>query len=172
MTGIIPAYPGGFGRLRAVVRPGSSDNPCLHPVGEVADVASIAEIGVQDQVLSAADIDIDGLGIITAGLRRFRPELLLAIDQDAKHDAPERPGTLVNADQGLESTISRLDSIHQERATIGPDATVVHLAGQLERTSVNRPIGATMSRGPDIGDIDRLHEVAFLEVDHQRASGR
>ena len=41
--------------------PGSANDPRLHPVGEVADIAAIAEFGVQDQDLAAGQVDVDGL---------------------------------------------------------------------------------------------------------------
>src|SRR5438105_3491075 len=38
----------------------SADDPRFHPIGEVADVTAVAELGGQDQDLAADQVDVDG----------------------------------------------------------------------------------------------------------------
>src|SRR5437899_11890393 len=81
-------------------RPSSTDDPGLDPVGEVADLAPLAELRHQDQGLGPGQVHIDRLRGVADGHRR-RDEAFLAIDQDAEDDAPQRARAVVEADERL-----------------------------------------------------------------------
>src|SRR5689334_8364572 len=100
-----------------------ADDPGLGPIGEIADIAAVAEFGHENQDLTAREVDVQGLGRVAFGQGR-RLESLLTIHEDAEDDAPERPGPLIDADQGLEAAIPRLDPIGEQGPALRPDPPV------------------------------------------------
>src|SRR5205085_87778 len=111
-----------------------------------------AELGGQNQDLAAGQVDVDGFRDVTVRQgSRLGP--LLVVDEDAEDDAAQRPGALVDTDEGLESAVSRLDPVGQQGTALGADTPVIRLADQLEGMAVDRPIGPERARRPDERDI-------------------
>src|SRR4051794_2131736 len=78
----------------------SADDPGLDPVGVILDIAPLAELGDQDQEPGAGEVDINGPGRFPGG-HRWRHVGYIIVDSDLEHHVPERPGPVVQADQGL-----------------------------------------------------------------------
>src|ERR1700722_3391845 len=102
--------------------------------------------------------------------QRGRSEPLVAVDQYAKDDAPQRPGPLVDSDQSLKPAIARLETVGYQVRALHPQSSVERLACQLEIVAVNSAIHPNFANGPDIRNIRNSNRLAFREIDDRLAA--
>ena len=103
----------------------------------------------------------------------LRPESFLAVDQDAKHDASQRPGAIVDTRQGPGTADRPAGSGRPARCGVWVPMPRSYIwPASWKGRPFDGPVRAIGASRPDVGDIVGLQEVASRRGRSPTRSGR
>ena len=108
-----------------------------------------------------------------AGGHRRGDGPLLAVDQDAEHDAAQRPGAVVQPHGGLEPPVARVEAIGQEGARLGPEPAIIRLTPEPRTrpsSAASRPIRSAVRA--EVADVLGQGLLAIGQVRDRARPGR